>query len=121
LSDPDNAQFKLKTGVRGDVQKSERMDLLLFILNLARDNQLLEEFIIFSSDMEDLSPEGASEVNEIILTLDRWVPIGCPLNLLLGWRGSDVDRASLKEVHPSLSVRFKRGSAWAHPSGKGRT
>ena len=113
------ASFKLKTGVKGDVQKNERIDLLLFILNLARDNQLLEEFIVFSDGMESLSSEGAEGVNEVILALDRWVPIGCPLNLLLGWRGSDEDKVKLKAIHPRLLVRFKRGAAWAYPSSKG--
>lgn len=116
--DPAIASFKLKTGVKGDVQKNERMDLLLFILNLAKDNQLLEEFIAFSGEMERLiETEG---INEVILALDRWVPIGCPLNLLLGWRGSDEDKAKLKDVHPRLLVRFKKAAAWAYPSSKGR-
>ncbi len=121
LSESAGTHFKLKTGVKGDVQRNERMDLLLFILNLAKDNQLLEEFIIFSGGMEGLSPDGASEINEVLLALDRWVPIGCPLNLLLGWRGSDKDKTSLKELHPRLLLRFKKGSSWAYPSSKGHT
>jgi hypothetical protein len=121
LSNSSNTHFKLKTGVKGDVQKNERMDLLLFILNLAKDNQLLEEFIVFSDGMERLTPSGSLELNEILLALDRWVPIGCPLNLLLGWRGSDEDRASLKEMHSRLLTRFKRGAAWAYSSRKGVT
>jgi len=119
LSDP--ASFKLRTGVKGDVQSNERIDLLLFILNLAKDNQLLEEFIVFSDEMEKLSSDGASGVNEILLALDRWVPIGCPLNLLLGWRGSEDDKSRLKEMHPRLLVRFKKGSSWAYPSRKGHS
>lgn len=111
LSESTGTNFKLKVGVKGDVQRNERMDLLLFILNLAKDNQLLEEFILFSDGLEGLSQERASELNEILLALDRWVPIGCPLNLLLGWRGSDKDRAILKELHPQLLLRFKKGSA----------
>jgi hypothetical protein len=121
LSDTAATSFKLRTGVKGVVQRNERMDLLLFILNLAKDNRLLEEFVVFSCGMERLSSDGATEINEVILALDRWVPIGCPLNLLLGWRGSDEDRAHLKEVSPRLLVRFKKGAAWAYPSSKGRT
>jgi len=117
----DSTSFKLKTGVKGDVQSNERIDLLLFILNLAKDNQLLEEFIIFSDELERLPPEGASGLNEILLTLDRWVPIGCPLNLLLGWRGSDEDKSKLRGLQPRLLVRFKKGSAWAYSSSKGNS
>jgi len=119
LSDP--TSFKLKTGVKGDVQSNERMDLLLFILSLAKDNQLIEEFILFLGEIGKLTLDKAEGINEIILALDRWVSIGCPLNLLLGWRGSDEDKAQLKEVHPRLLVRFKKGAAWSKPSGKGHT
>ena len=108
--------LKLKTGIKGDVGRDERLDLLLFILNLAKDNQLLEDFMMFFEGMEDLSKKGAEGLNEIILALDRWVPVGCPLNLLLGWRGSKEDRIKLKMLNPRLSVRFREGSAWTSRS-----
>jgi hypothetical protein len=108
--------LKLKTGIKGDVGAEERLDLLLFILNLAKDNQLLEDFMVFFEGMEGLSKKGAEGLNEIILALDRWVPVGCPLNLLLGWRGSKEDRIRLKTLHPRLLVRFREGSSWTSRS-----
>jgi hypothetical protein len=112
------AALKLRTGIKGNVLPFDRINLLFFILTLAKDNQLLEDFVMWSPEMELLSKSGASGLNGILLALDAWFSIGCPLNLLLGWRAATGDREAMRKLSPRLMTRFQEGSAWAHQAAK---
>jgi hypothetical protein len=97
-----------KSIVRNRVRKREQVDLLLFLLTLAKANGLLDELVVYF-DLKWLDRTGAEELYKILGDLEHWIGLGCPLSLLLGWEG---DRQAVRGLHPRLSSRFREGLAW---------
>jgi len=96
--------------------EQERFDALCFLLTLAAQNGIVEQVIFLFDGLEDvLQPEYRSvlrQLHAMVLAIGRWVSIGgCPLRVLVGFRGSKTDTAALRRLHPKLAVEVTQGSA----------
>lgn len=108
VSDSGVQSLMSRSGIRNRVKKREQVDLLLFILTLAKVNGLLDEIVVYF-DLKWLDKMGAEELYRVLGDLEHWTSLGCPLSLLLGWEG---DRRAVRGLHPRLSSRFREGLAW---------
>lgn len=97
--------------------EQERFDVLCFLLTLAAQNGIVERVLFLFDGLEDiLLPEYRSVLRQfqgLLHAIERWVSIGgCPLGILLGFRGSKTDHAALRRLHPKLAVEVARGLSW---------
>lgn len=101
-----------KAGITRGVTPKESSDLLLFILSLANHNHLLDGFILYTPGVESVSGVCTEQLYQLLGSIDRWLNYGCPLTLLLGWRGTQEDKTQLRHSHPKLYRRVTSGLKW---------
>lgn len=88
-----------------------QLDTLLFLLTLARHNQLAKPMYLVLDDVERLKFSQAEQLYNFMQGLQRWVPLGCPLRLLILWSGQE--KVQLRKTHGRLAQLFRDGSKWA--------
>jgi len=101
-----------KANIKSPVRTEERFELLLFILTLAQHNRLLDDLIVYLDQLDQLSTDGCEQLLKMVGAVDRWAHYGCPMNLLLGWRGSKEDLRMLRSQHARLAARLREGMEW---------
>ena len=104
--------FYSKAGIKSKVQPGEQLDLLMFILTLARDNHLLDDFIAVLEGFEGFQSSTLDEVSEVIEAACQWSTFGCPLHLLVEWRLSTEEVSRLMAHHPKLHDHIVAGMGW---------
>lgn len=117
LTPQDQKTLQELTVKRLVTSEQERFDVLCFLLTLAAQNGIVERVVFLFDGLEDvLQPEYRSVLRQfhaMLLAIDRWVTIGgCPLCVLVGFRGTKADTAALRRLHPKLAVEVAQGLAW---------
>lgn len=81
----DQRAFLDKVRIKSVVESNyERLDMLLFLATLCRQNHLLDRLTLIVDGI-DRSPERAQELYDLCLTVERWARLGSPVGLVLGY------------------------------------
>lgn len=105
--------FLVRARLNQAVTDPERFDVLQFCLALAKQNQVIGGVTLALDGLENLtSTDRAEELYRILDTADKWVSLGSPLGLVLGWRGSKEDAKALRKLHPKLARRIIDSDRW---------
>jgi hypothetical protein len=97
-----------KSGLHTD----DQIELLLFILTLAKYNLRLSGFAFYMPGVESLSVDGYEQLNQLLNSVYRWMNHECPLSLLLGWIGSKEDQSKLRRKNSQLLTQLRQGTKW---------
>jgi len=96
--------------IRRGLNEEERLGVLFFLATLASQNRLLPTTILVLGDLERVTRQEATELHEILASLERWNPIGCPIRLLITWDGQNKD--ALRRLSPKLYKQVREGLSW---------
>lgn len=102
----------LPKGFRGAALETEedRLCALLFILSLAKQNDVLDGVLLYTDSVEALVDTKGLRKN--LLHLDDWVRRGSSVRAILGWRGSEEDIKAMKKSNPRLLKRLQEDLLW---------
>lgn len=118
LTEPERA-FLERAHITQAVTDSERFDVLLFLLTLARENDILGGVVLSLDALENVvEKERADELYRLIDTCDRWTSLGSPFGLVVGWRGDKDDTKNLRKLHPRLAKRIIESDRWVRASSE---
>lgn len=101
-------EFLERAKVSHVVGPVDYMDVILFLLTLARQNGMVHQELVLLNNLECL--EGKAEAEDLyrfISAVEHWGPLGSPLRVLLGWRGDADDVQRLRELHPRLLAKVR--------------
>jgi len=103
------------TGIAQTVlPEAARFEMAFFLLTLASQNGLLGNTFLILDGLERATPEDAAALHHMLSTLSRWVEVGCPLRLILGWDAKSKN--ALRKLHPRLYLQVREGLRWAKSS-----
>lgn len=91
----------------------QRLEVLLFLLTLSAHNQVLSETVFHLDGVETFSSEDLNALDLFLRELPYWTICGCPISVLVGWRASSEDKASVRRSHPKLYRRLRMALRWA--------
>jgi hypothetical protein len=107
-------------GIRRRLQvPAERSDALLFLLTLAAQNALFNRALFAFDNLEqclDGGPHGVGilrQLDSFLGDVDRWVTLGCPIGIVLGFDASTSNLAALRKANSKLYARVRQGLEWA--------
>jgi len=102
--------FLLASSVKRPLQSEEALGVALFTLTLAYQNGLLPFTFYVLDGLEKLDRRDAADLHNILVSLERWSTIGCPIRALLLWDGQN--RESFRRLNAKLAKQMRDGLAW---------
>ncbi len=117
LSPADIARLEA-VGVRRQLRvPAERSDALLFLLTLAAQNALFNRVLFAFDGVEHClgteQRETLRQLESFLSDTDRWVTLGCPIGIVLGFDASPANLAALRKASSKLHSRVRQGLEWA--------
>jgi hypothetical protein len=98
-------------GLRGTTPSmAQRCDLLCMLLTLAAQNDLISDFCFSFSSLEKAVVTDATLLKDLeilISTTERWIKMGSPIGVILGFDATDETLAALQEKNPKLAARVE--------------
>ncbi len=106
------------TWLRG-CSSTDRLEVVLFLLTLAKNNQLIGSVLLTLDDVESLTlPEQFEDLYKFLSECMDWTMNGCLLRIILGWRGAKEDERALRKAHPQLAKRLTFNKKWVLAQSK---
>ena len=94
----------------------EQLDVMFLLLSLAYHSGLIERAIFVFDDLEEaLQPQKRAmlrQIRDLLACAKRWVSLGSPMGILLGFSGSRQDMELLSKYNMSLAVEVSSGLDW---------
>lgn len=115
LSLEDEARLQA-IGVDRRIHPDERYDLLCFLIVLAAQNGLINQYLIAFDGLEEATEDHVSslrEMHRLITTVSEWIDSApCPIGILIGHSGQPADLHALSALHEGLAEAVTTGLAW---------
>lgn len=102
--------FLSRALIRRPLGPDEQLDAILFLLTLAKQNQLIDETFIIIDNLERATFEDARHLSQLMSALTRWSVLGSPVHLIIGWDAAN--KGSLRKLNPGLSQLVREGMSW---------
>ncbi len=116
LTDADREALRAVNVTRRIESPQERADVLLFLLTLAEHNSLVNRAVFTFDGLERLlgSAHRAAlrQLDAFLGDVDRWVKLGCPIGIFLGFNATRTNLSALKRLNPKLHARVQAGLEW---------
>lgn len=113
----DSSQKELlgQLGIERELETTfERLDMLFFLVALAKQNELISQLVFVLDGLEKVASLGVSprrqrskELLDFFLVADRWARLGAPIGFLLGYSNEHRPLDSLERSNAKLGKRLR--------------
>jgi hypothetical protein len=114
LDDAQREQLTQLGVTRKPVTTIERLDMLFFLLALAKQNDLVEQLVFVFDGLDQAVRQGIGkrrqfykELADFVLAAERWARLGAPIGFMLGYSKDHDPLGVIEAAQPKLGRKLR--------------